>query len=77
MSHTDKPRTARPTRSTKYRIYRRSKYRFPTTFGKEGRAGDPAAKRDVEGTLGRSLRDGTATAHTRSQWVWQEPRSAC
>lgn len=67
----------RPTRSTKYRVYRRSKYEYPTIFSHlEGQAvivGAVRAKRSVEGQLGRSLRDDVKTSHTWSQWVWKEP----
>lgn len=74
----------KPQRSTKYRAHRRSKYRYPTYVSKVGQKGDlrvgnKPALENIERLLGRKLREGTKTAHTRTQWVWKEPRcaSAC
>lgn len=67
-----------PTRSEKYRIYRRSKYRFPTVFSQmknqSATPGHERARQDVQRQIGRQFKDGTKTAHISSQWVWKEPR---
>ena len=71
----------RPQRSNKYRAYRRSKYTYPTSIIKgAGSAnghlviGAEKAESNVRAQIGRDFKEGTITAHTRSQWVWKEPK---
>lgn len=73
--------TSAPTmKSTKYRKYRRSRSLFPTKVVRSGAGkgtlvvGDKAARKDIECQLGRELAANTKTRHTRSQWVFCEPR---
>jgi len=59
-------------KSTKYRKHRASKYEFPTI---KSAYGEKPARASIEKRLGRSLHPDTVTRHTRSQWVFCEPRS--
>lgn len=59
--------------SEKYRKHRASKYEFPTQPG-ESRSGESSAKSAIEHRLKRKLAAETVTRHTRSQWVFCEPR---
>jgi hypothetical protein len=52
-----------------------SKYDFPTKPG-ESRSGEGSARQDIERRIGRQLQSDTVTRHTRSQWVFLEPKHA-
>jgi hypothetical protein len=66
-------------KSTKYRKHRASKYEFPTHVTKSGIKGTliygaNPARQDIERKLKRSLHPDTVTRHTRTQWVFCEPK---
>jgi len=59
-------------KSTKYRKHRASKYDHPS---RGTSCGDKTARQEVERRIGRALDNATlVTRHTRTQWVFCEPR---
>jgi hypothetical protein len=67
----------KPQASTKYRKHRASKYEFPTTSTPNNGTtyGEKPAKVAVEKRLGRRLSNDMVTRHTRTQWVFCEPKA--
>jgi hypothetical protein len=58
-------------KSEKYKKHRASKYEFPTV---KTLCGEKPARKAIEQCLGRQLHPDTVTRHTRSQWVFCEPK---
>jgi len=70
----------KPMKSKKYNKHRASKYHHPTKVVKAGVKGtlvygEKPARQEVERRLGRPLSADMVTRHTRTQWVFCEPKA--